>query len=122
VLIREPKRGRFDVEMTHENTKIPTKEKVGASKLIQSYLLGFVEIFRNPCSRWIILAGCFRFWAGNAVGYYTGKYFNIYPDLVVSLIIKLPVIELIFIFERPRPPDWRSDIKHDLRLHFRSFR
>jgi hypothetical protein len=50
VLIREPKRGRFDVDITHENTKKPTKEKVGASKLIYSYLLGLVEIFKNPCS------------------------------------------------------------------------
>jgi hypothetical protein len=40
-----------------------------------------------------MLAGCFRFWAGNAIGYYTGKYFNIYPDLVVSLLTNSPVKE-----------------------------
>jgi len=86
ILIREPKRGKFDVEMKHENPKFKPKEtkKVGAKHLIQNYITGFGEIFRNPCSRWTILAGCMRFWAGNAVGYYTGKYFNIYPDKIVK--------------------------------------
>lgn len=77
IFIKEPKRGRFDVGMGD-------KPKVTGKNLIKNYINGFIEIFRNPCSRWIIFAGCSRFWAGNAVAYYTAKYFNIFPDNVVS--------------------------------------
>ncbi len=76
-LIQEPKRGRFDVGMGD-------KPKITGKSLIKNYINGFIEIYKNPCSRWIIFAGCSRFWAGNAVAYYTGKYFNVYPDHVVS--------------------------------------
>lgn len=72
--------------MNHENKLVqkPTAPPTGVANLMKTYLKGFTEIFRNPCSRWTIFAGCLRFWAGNAVGYYTGRYFNIYPDNVVS--------------------------------------
>ncbi len=84
-MIKEPKRGRYDVDMSHENPKVKKQSEKpnGAKNLIKNYIKGFAEIFKNPCSRWTIIAGCLRFWAGNAVGYYTGKYFNIYPDKVV---------------------------------------
>jgi MFS family permease len=85
IMIKEPKRGRYDVDMSHENPKVKKQSEKpnGAKNLIKNYIKGFAEIFKNPCSRWTIIAGCLRFWAGNAVGYYTGKYFNIYPDKVV---------------------------------------
>ena len=53
------------------------------AKHITGFNGGYTEIFKNPCSRWTIFAGCFRFWSGNAVAYFTGKYFNIYPNNVV---------------------------------------
>jgi len=71
--IKEPKRGRFDVN-------IGDKPKLTSKGLVKKYLVAFSEIFKNKCSRWIIIAGCLRFWAGNAVAYFTGKYFDIFKD------------------------------------------
>lgn len=76
--IKEPKRGRFDVN-------VGEKPKITGSNLLRNYAMGFIEIFRNKCSRWIIIAGCLRFWAGNAVAYFTGKYFNIFTGHNVSM-------------------------------------
>lgn len=58
--------------------------------------MGFSEIFKNPCSRWTIFAGCLRFWAGNAVSYFTAKYFNIYPNNVVIHHFSITFLRMIF--------------------------
>jgi hypothetical protein len=58
--------------------------------------MGFSEIFKNPCSRWTIFAGCLRFWAGNAVSYFTAKYFNIYPNNVVIHHFSITFLRTIF--------------------------
>jgi hypothetical protein len=71
MIIKEPKRGRFD-------PAVGEKPNITSKGLILNYIQAFIEIFKNPCSRWIIVAGCLRFWAGNAVSYFTGKYFNIF--------------------------------------------
>ena len=85
ILIQEPKRGRF--ETSHNittNTQTHVKPKLTCKNLFLSYIDAFKEIFTNKCSRWIIIAGCLRFWWGYTIAYYAAKYFEIYPQYNVN--------------------------------------
>ncbi|CDW91861.1 UNKNOWN [Stylonychia lemnae] len=77
--IKEPKRGRFDVN-------VGDKPKQTGKGLVQKYLIAFTEIFKNKCSRWIIIAGCLRFWAGNANDF---SYLNALALLLGGIISNL---------------------------------
>ena len=60
VLVKEPKRGRFDDLMKtdeHENSK----EKFSFGKLFKDYKNALTSIIENPVSRFVTLGGCFKF-------------------------------------------------------------
>jgi predicted MFS family arabinose efflux permease len=76
LLIKEPKRGKFDV-------KAPAASPATAAS--RSPFLKFIaaasELFVVPTCRYATIAGSFRFFGGYAIGFFMPSYFNgIYPD------------------------------------------
>ena len=110
--IKEPRRGNFDVN-------VGDKPVITGSGLIRNYMTAFVEIFKNRTSLWIIIGGCFRFWSGNVISYYTGKYFNIYPEYVVSYININNNIDLILSIKCISTDNWWDIIQSNLWVYLR---
>ena len=66
------------------------------STLLQTYKEAFIQIYTNKCTRWVIIGGCLRFWAGYTIANFAPKFFNIYPRYVVILTYLSLLIGRIF--------------------------
>lgn len=76
IVIKEPKRGFFEVKKVDDTMKVVVKPPP-----LTQFVNACKEIFRNPVCRWVCIAGSFRFWGGYAIGYYLPTYFSaIYKD------------------------------------------
>jgi predicted MFS family arabinose efflux permease len=60
----EPKRGVYDAGISKTNV---IKPSLGAA---------FLELIKSPTSRWVTIAGGFRFWAGYSIGFFVPSYFG----------------------------------------------
>lgn len=72
-LIKEPKRGKYDLT-------VGEKMKTTGKSLMKNYILAFKGIFENKITRYLIIAGCLRFWSGSTIGYLASKYFDVYSN------------------------------------------
>lgn len=61
IFLREPKRGKFDTTSGNK------REVKNVGQLLLVFKDGFVHIFSNKCTRWLISGAAMRFWSGYTV-------------------------------------------------------
>lgn len=80
VFVKEPVRGGFDkkpeAKKVAERQELVEKHNAASAPpadtrtTLEKFCAAMLEIFINPTCRWIVVAGCCRYWAGFAIGYF----------------------------------------------------
>lgn len=83
-LIKEPKRGVFDLQKQYElktdcdeKDKIIEAEAVGAKKAgpFKEFKDALTKVVANPVTKWVTIAGCFRFFETFSIIYFLPSFF-----------------------------------------------
>lgn len=83
-LIKEPKRGAFDLQKQYEfktdcdeKDKIIEAEAVGAKKAgpFKEFKDALTKVVANPVTKWVTIAGCFRFFETFSIIYFLPSFF-----------------------------------------------
>ena len=56
----------------------PARQPSACRSFTSKYLGGFVEMFTNKTCLFVVLGGCFRFWQGYVIAYFTLEFFADY--------------------------------------------
>lgn len=76
-VIKEPKRGRYDVPVVPPaDQKQPMYESQAQGSKLKQLQIGFMCLFKNPCTRWLFLGGALRFWETTVISFYCELYFD----------------------------------------------
>lgn len=79
-VIKEPKKGRFEVKITTPaESEVQNFEDATVKRppsLLKQYLDSFLALIRCRGTLWILLGSCCRAWQSSTMAYYSIKYFN----------------------------------------------
>lgn len=80
VLIKEPIRGRFEIQKAAPpKSEVQKAEDATAPKppgLFRRYAEGFLALIKCRGTLWILIGGCCRYWQGYTLSYFAVAYFN----------------------------------------------
>jgi len=98
IFVKEPPRGRFDpakkteatsdsvllIDSAHSQSKPPSK--------LRNLANGLLALIQNPCTRWLLVGGFFRFWQTTIISFYCIKYFDFYGKSALFGVLNAVVI------------------------------
>ena len=95
IFVKDPIRGRYEPRVQQQNAPEPDRspsevddrenspvQRPAPKKesLMRKYFGGFLAMFTNKVCLFTVLGGCFRFWQGSTISYYTLQFFGDYGN------------------------------------------